>query len=52
MIGVATLTRASRVAVMVDDAHQTFADVWRRAVDRHADRPFLLFRSEDGEIGT
>ena len=30
----------------------TFAELWQRAVDRHADRPFLVFRSEDGEIDT
>ena len=28
----------------------TFAGIWRRAVDRHGDRPFLVFRSEDGEV--
>lgn len=31
---------------------RTFADVWRRAVDEHGDRPFLVFRSEDGQIDT
>jgi crotonobetaine/carnitine-CoA ligase len=30
----------------------TFAELWLRAVDRHADRPFLVFRSEDGAIDT
>jgi crotonobetaine/carnitine-CoA ligase len=30
----------------------TFADVWQRAVDQHAHRPFLIFRSEDGQIDT
>lgn len=30
----------------------TFAELWLRAVARHADRPFLVFRSEDGEIDT
>lgn len=30
----------------------TFAELWLRTVDRHADRPFLVFRSEDGEVDT
>lgn len=30
----------------------TFADVWQRAVERHAHRPFLVFRGEDGRIDT
>src|SRR4051794_7773032 len=30
----------------------TFADLWQRAVDQHERRPFLVFRSEDGEIDT
>jgi crotonobetaine/carnitine-CoA ligase len=30
----------------------TFADLWRRAVDEHGDRTFLVFRSEDGRIDT
>jgi len=30
----------------------TFADLWRRAVEQHGDRPFLTFRSDDGEIDT
>jgi carnitine-CoA ligase len=33
-------------------AHRTFTDLWQRAVDRHGDRPFLVFRSEDGQIDT
>ena len=28
----------------------TFADLWQRAVDRHGDRTFLVFRSEAGEV--
>ena len=31
---------------------RTFAALWQRAVDRHGDRPFLLFRSEDGDVDT
>ena len=38
----------------VDDASRTggrtFADVWQHAVDRHGDRTFLTFRSEQGEV--
>jgi hypothetical protein len=30
----------------------TFAELWHRAVDRHGDRVFLTFRSEDGEVDT
>jgi crotonobetaine/carnitine-CoA ligase len=30
----------------------TFADLWRRAVERHGGRPFLTFRDEDGRIDT
>jgi acyl-coenzyme A synthetase/AMP-(fatty) acid ligase len=32
------------------NAQPTFADLWRRAVERHRDRTFLTFRSEHGEI--
>lgn len=28
----------------------TFAGIWRRAVDRHGDRPFLVFSGEDGAV--
>lgn len=31
---------------------QTFAEVWRRAVQAHGGSPFLIFRSESGEITT
>jgi crotonobetaine/carnitine-CoA ligase len=31
---------------------RTFADLWRRAVDQHGDRTFLMFRSEQGQIDT
>jgi carnitine-CoA ligase len=34
------------------DAARTFAGIWRRAVDEHGDRPFLLFRSEEGQVDT
>ena len=29
---------------------QTFTAIWQRAVDQHGDRPFLVFRSEEGQI--
>jgi carnitine-CoA ligase len=29
---------------------RTFADLWERAVDRHRDRTFLVFRGEDGAV--
>ena len=32
------------------DTCRTFTEIWQRAVDRHGDRPFLVFRSEDGEV--
>jgi carnitine-CoA ligase len=28
----------------------TFADIWQRTVDQHGDRPFLVFRTEEGQI--
>ena len=28
----------------------TFADLWRRAVAQHGDRPFLTFRGDDGAV--
>ena len=31
---------------------QTFAELWDRTVHDHADRTFLLFRAEDGDIST
>ena len=34
------------------DAPRTFAGIWQRAVDRHGDRPFLVFRSEEGRVDT
>ena len=37
---------------IASSAARTFADVWRRAVDQHGDRRFLMFRSEDGQIDT
>ena len=34
------------------DTEPTFAGIWQRAVDRHGDRPFLVFRGEDGRVDT
>ena len=31
---------------------RTFTDIWQRAVDQHGDRPFLVFRGEDGQVDT